>query len=218
MRLRARQGMRAIRLTAALLVLLLASSCGVVPNLPSGGPCPAGWQAAALFSTWGGWYSQLAYVTGDGQIERQNLPYTDIGVAPAPMGRFDDKIALTAAGTPVIGRGRLVTISTTTCGVTGQDIDEVGVWSIVEKDGDLYTTNTINGAAAIRRRGPDRSVAAETTVPANILTALAVRGDTLYALGEGMDDSEPMLLTLDAQTLAERSGSACPAMTLPRAP
>lgn len=195
---------RSRRWPAGIAAVLLAAGCGVVPGLPAGGPCPEGWRSAVLWSTQNGWSSQLAFVTEDGGIERQNLPYTGFWPA-APIERADGQVIMAADGNAGLERGRLVTISTADCTVAGPRIDETGVWSIESNRGDVYATNALNGEGVIRRRTPDGTVAAEVILADVLPTKLMVHGDRLYVLATGLEDDQTMMLTLDAKTLAEQA-------------
>ncbi|GAB3751684.1 hypothetical protein [Microlunatus parietis] len=186
------------------LALTLAAGCGVVPGLPAGGPCPAGWQSAVLWSTEGGWYSQLAYVTGDGRIERQNLPYIGFSTASTAAVEQSGQDAIMAAdGSPYFGPRHLITIDTGVCSVTGHGVEESSVWSIETRGQEVYTTNTLNWEGVIRRRDADRAVLAEIALAGVIPTKLLVHGDRLYALGASLEDDRTMMITLDADSLVE---------------
>lgn len=198
--------------SAGLLVALLAvAGCGVVPGLPAGGPCPAGWQAAVLWSTQGGWYSQLAYVTGDGRIERQNLPYLGFGTAStAAVERSGQEVIMASDGSPYFGPRHLVTIDSADCSVAGHGVEETSVWSIESRGQDVYTTNTLNWEGLIRRRDANRAEVAKIALEGVIPTKLLLHDDRLYVLGASLEDDRTMMLTLDAETLAEQTRTVYP--------
>lgn len=183
----------------------LIAGCSLLPARPPAG-CPAGgWDAAMVWSSETEPAGDIVFVKGSGITGRQAVPYQ--GLDPSP----DEDIVVTpgeawirAKGNTIADRPHMLRYDTVGCSMHAYPITEQLAWSVGVGPGVFYTTNTVNGAAVVRRRTLDGTVAAQASFPGHLFTNLLVHQDHVYAFGSRDDTDIAVLFELDAATLTER--------------
>ena len=196
--------LRTVASGLAATISIALCSCGSAPGATSTGPCPEGWRAAVIFSTEDGAGSELAFVDGDRVIGRRTIPYRGLEASPTGiMPRLGDDVWLVANGNADRDRTDILRFSTKTCDVVATRVTEQVVRALSPASDSFITTNTLNGAAELRRRGPDGELLAENRIEQITLTVLVRYGQKVYALGSTMrgDNDQGILLELDAASL-----------------
>lgn len=201
--------MTAGRATMALLTLaLLLTGCGAPPSPPPPAGCPAGgWDAALLWSSETEPAGEVVFTRGDRVAGRQALPYVGLEAAPTEgLYRTPTATWLKSNGNANRDRTHVVRYATDTCTAQAFAVTEPVLRSVSMAEDAFTTTNTLNGAAEVRRRTLDGTLTRETRFPGLTLTALAPAAGSLYALGTtmGSDADTAVLVELDAVSLDEK--------------
>ncbi|WP_152361053.1 hypothetical protein [Microlunatus speluncae] len=194
------------RVGVLLWLAILLTSCGILPAPEEAEGCPSGWQIAIMWSTQNGPHSELIFIEADSVLQRRTVPY--VGFNPVP-GNVEDRsgsdLIMVANGNLDRDQTNVVSMSTLSCDLSARRVPEPVVLGIASHAGDVYTTNSINGEAQLRRRDSGGNVKAEVAFPAIVLSELIVHDDILFAFAADDATDQSVLLVLDPATLAERN-------------
>ncbi|MFT4295510.1 MAG: hypothetical protein QM582_08865 [Micropruina sp.] len=190
---------------AALLATSLLAGC-VAPSASTAAGCPAGWRAAALWSTQAGAESRLDFVDADDRVTSRPVPYLGFEAAPgSPSARRGDQVVLVSNGDLDRDRTHLITFDTRGCEISAVPLNEHAVMGLSAGPSDSYTSSWLNGAAQVRRYPISGGVPVEVSFPDLGPFKLIRHGDQLFGFttSDGKDD-RPLLIAMDPQSLAER--------------
>ena len=186
------------RLVLGILCLGLALGGCSAPTPKAG--CPSDWDAAVVWSTETGAGSELQFFSRGAAVGTQQIPY--LAISPSSeIARDGDTVLLVANGPGGIGDATAVRFHTATCTIDATPVAEHVVLAATMDGSAFFTASWLNGSAQVFRHefGSDANLGA--SFPGMIISALALDGGRLYALGSDQADFSSVVTVLDASTL-----------------